>query len=408
MNVDDPLVELQVATTKRLGKVVLEFIDRHNFGVRKVAVRVGNGVAVVRDVHVFRCVVERYHGRTGDGFRFHEIDEAVAVCVLGCGRNLGVLAVRKAVEMFPVLNVSGRIEHFNVDSQLRVGQLQPGGPVGGSPNFISVQWHNVCFVCGHHQILLVIVMVSIAPSAYTVIDIYQFYVEVLSMHDPQQCVAGAPIFAGLPAPIIAQLAQISTHQQPVAKGALLYAAGEPAERMLVVDSGRVKVFRTAADGTEHIMYLLEPRSVDSEAALFADVAHQNSAVAITDARVCSIRRDDFRELVATTPQLAVSLLSAFGNRLTMLENRSAGLGTLTAHDRLLRYLEDTGAHLRTNYFRLPMSKHDLAGWLSITPETLSRNLKQLVTEGRIAMQGRWCGCYECHSISAPNVIFLNE
>ncbi|WP_263849732.1 helix-turn-helix domain-containing protein [Lacticaseibacillus pantheris] len=55
---------------------------------------------------------------------------------------------------------------------------------------------------------------------------------------------------------------------------------------------------------------------------------------------------------------------------------------------MLRYLEDTGARLRTDYFRLPMSKRDLAGWLSITPETLSRNLKRLVREGRIEMQGQ--------------------
>lgn len=208
------------------------------------------------------------------------------------------------------------------------------------------------------------------------------------MHDPRQCVAGAPIFAGLPDPIIVQIAAISTHQQPVRKGELLYAAGTTADRLLVVDSGRVKVFRTAADGTEQIMYFLAGHAVDSEAALFMDVEHQNSAVATEDARVCSIRRDDFRTLVANTPQLAVNLLSAFGSRLTMLENRSAGLGTLTAHARLFRYLEDTGARLRTDYFRLPMSKRDLAGWLSITPETLSRNLKRLVREGRIEMQGQ--------------------
>lgn len=207
-------------------------------------------------------------------------------------------------------------------------------------------------------------------------------------HDPARCVASAPIFAGLPADVIAQLAAISTHERPVAKGEFLYTAGSPADRLLVVDSGCVKVYRPQPDGSEQILYFLQDHAIDSEAALFTQGTHQNAAQVIEPARVCSIQRDDFERLALTTPQLALGLVSAFGHRLTALENHNARYGTLTAYLRLRRYLEDTAEQVGSDYFKLPMSKHDLASWLSVTPETLSRQFSRLVREGHVNLQGQ--------------------
>lgn len=207
-------------------------------------------------------------------------------------------------------------------------------------------------------------------------------------HSAFECVKSAPIFIGLDDDTIKKLTTISTHQEQFPAGTTLYEAGSDVDRLLVVDQGRVKVYRLDEDGQEQILYFLDGHAVDSEAALFTESTHHNFAETVEDSLVCSIRKSDFQELLKKTPSLAVSIINAFGNRLTDLENRSARYGTLTSHDRLVQYLEDTAGKIGSHYFKLPLSKRDLANWLSITPETLSRQFTKLSQEGVIEMTGR--------------------
>ncbi|WDF82816.1 Crp/Fnr family transcriptional regulator [Lacticaseibacillus pabuli] len=207
-------------------------------------------------------------------------------------------------------------------------------------------------------------------------------------HDPLQCVASAPIFAGVPESVLKQLVTISTHQQHFAAGELLYSAGEAAESLLVVDSGRVKIYSLNADGEEQIQYFLEPNAIDSEAALFTDKRHTNFAEVVEDAAICSIDKGAFQHLIASDGELALRMLNVYGHRLTDLETRTARLGTLTARDRLLQFLRSTGSAQGSSQFKLPMKKSELANWLNVTPETLSRQFKALLADNQIEMKGR--------------------
>ncbi|GAK48568.1 transcriptional regulator FNR [Secundilactobacillus oryzae JCM 18671] len=210
----------------------------------------------------------------------------------------------------------------------------------------------------------------------------------MEKHSAFECVKSAPIFIGLDDETLKKLTTISTHQEYCPAGTTLYEAGSYVDRLLVVDKGRIKVYRLDEDGQEQILYFLDGHAVDSEAALFTNATHHNFAETVEDSLVCSIRKSDFQQLLEETPSLAVSIINAFGNRLTDLENRSARYGTLTAHDRLAQYLEDTAGQIGSRYFKLPLSKRDLANWLNITPETLSRQFSKLTQEGTIEMAGR--------------------
>jgi len=211
---------------------------------------------------------------------------------------------------------------------------------------------------------------------------------IMGNHSAFECVRSAPIFVGLDDETIQKLTTISTHQEQFAAGSTIYTAGSEVDRLLVVDRGRIKIYRLDENGQEQILYFLDEHAVDSEAALFTDATHQNFAETVEDSLVCSIRKSDFQDLLGKTPSLAVSIINAFGNRLTDLENRSPRYGTLTAHDRLAQYLEDAAGQIGSRYFKLPLSKRDLANWLSITPETLSRQFAKLMQEELIEMSGR--------------------
>ncbi|WP_395323405.1 Crp/Fnr family transcriptional regulator [Levilactobacillus parabrevis] len=207
-------------------------------------------------------------------------------------------------------------------------------------------------------------------------------------HDPFKCVQNAPIFKGLADADIAELAKISVHQQVFKRGSVLYDPTQPLERMLIIDEGRVKVYQLNENGKEKVLYMLRDGAIDSEAALFTQRPHFNYAEAVADTKICSIGRADFQALLHRVPTVAFNLLNILGDRLTALESVSALTGNLKAKNRVLAYLQQVGQAQHATQFTLPEKKKELASFLGITPETLSRQLKQLVADGLLQIDGR--------------------
>jgi len=137
-----------------------------------------------------------------------------------------------------------------------------------------------------------------------------------------------------------------------------------------------------------VLYMLRAGSIDSEAALFTQHQHYNYAEAAEDSLICSIGRADFQALIHRVPQVAFNLLNVLGDRLTALESVSALTGNLKAKNRILVYLQQVSAQQQQNPLILPEKKKELASFLGITPETLSRQLGQLVQDGLLKIDGR--------------------
>lgn len=207
-------------------------------------------------------------------------------------------------------------------------------------------------------------------------------------HSAFKCVQGAPIFRGLSEDDLATLAKISIHQQLFRQGTVLYDPTTPLDRMMIIDQGRVKVYQLNENGKEKILYMLRPGNIDSEAALFSQRQHFNYAETVEDTRICSISNQDFQTLLHQVPTLAFNLINVLGERLTALETMSAQTSNLEAKDRLLTYLQQIGQQQNQTIFKLPVKKRELASFLGITPETLSRQFKLLITADLIKVDGR--------------------
>ena len=201
------------------------------------------------------------------------------------------------------------------------------------------------------------------------------------------CVSRVPIFASLSAE---EQAKVATYAQPMSlgKGELLHRPGAAVGKLAVLHEGRVKLVQPTHSGRERLLRIAGPGDVVGEHAFLTGERPEHYVEAVDDARLCIFDHDDLAGLVAAYPAIAVSMLRSLSTRATQAEHRLA-LGALDVPARLADYLLDLPARTvdRRSVVRLPLAKKDVASLLATTPESLSRALAKLRSDGLISTDG---------------------
>ena len=178
----------------------------------------------------------------------------------------------------------------------------------------------------------------------------------------------------------------------LAKGEYLFREGEPAEGFYVIQSGVVNVHRLTPDGREQVICLFRPYESFAEATLVTIDAYPANAVATEPTQVIIVRRDEFRELIARRPELALRMLSSMSQHLKHLVQLLQDLKGRQIEARLAGWImEHAPAADNADspaVLELPVSKKVLAGQLGVTSETLSRTLARFRDEGSISVDGK--------------------
>jgi len=178
----------------------------------------------------------------------------------------------------------------------------------------------------------------------------------------------------------------------VAKGNPLFYQGDPCTGFYLVLSGGIRLAFTSPDGREHTAKIAGPGDHFAEAVMFLAQPFPLNASAMEDAEVLLIGKEAVDTCLKQNPEFSRILIANLSVQLHQFANKIA---TLTLHNAtqrvigyLLRYIEKGE---RTEYgvhFKLPASKHVIASHLNISPETLSRTLRQLEDMGLMSVNGR--------------------
>ncbi|NCT91849.1 Crp/Fnr family transcriptional regulator [Cellulomonas sp. APG4] len=191
-----------------------------------------------------------------------------------------------------------------------------------------------------------------------------------------------------------------------AEGDPLYRAGEPAEHLFVLASGRVKVTRSTADGAQVITDLLVPGDLFGTVSTLGEPEHPETAEALTT--VCALRMDaaTFRAVLAEHPGVALRVLDDVAARLAAARAgavRAAG-GTVEARVAgvLLRLADRLGQdrHDGGTLLQVPLSRADLAAMSGSTPESVSRVVSRWRREGVVDAGRRWIAVVDRDRLAA--------
>ena len=169
---------------------------------------------------------------------------------------------------------------------------------------------------------------------------------------------------------------------PFARNAEIYGENEPAEYLYKVISGSVRTYKVLNDGRRQIgaFYL----TGDVFGLEIGDV-HSFSAEAIADCKVMLIKRSTMVALAARSHDVAHQLWTMTAAE---LQRAQAHIMLLikTAQERVAGFLLEMAARTPgCAAVELPMSRQDIADYLGLTIETVSRTLTQLENSAAIAV-----------------------
>lgn len=161
-------------------------------------------------------------------------------------------------------------------------------------------------------------------------------------------------------------------RESVAKDAEIYVQSEPVERIYRVVSGAVRTTRLLSDGRRQVGEFYFPGDVFG---LETGPEHRYSAEALCDSVVLSVKRATLRSGEASA-ELDRMIWEATAHELDRTQDHLLMLGRKTASERVASFLR--GVIQRTGgQGDLPMTRQDIADYLGLTIETVSRMLSQL-------------------------------
>jgi CRP/FNR family nitrogen fixation transcriptional regulator len=172
-----------------------------------------------------------------------------------------------------------------------------------------------------------------------------------------------------------------------ARNAEIFGESEPAEYLYKVISGAVRTYKILADGRRQIggFYL-----AGEVFGLESGEEHTFSAEAVSETRVLVIKRSALFALADRDSEIARQLWALTSGELRRLQDHVLAL-IKTARERVVGFLLEMAERSRSGHrVELPMSRQDIADYLGLTIETVSRTLTQLEGTTAIALPNARC------------------
>jgi CRP/FNR family nitrogen fixation transcriptional regulator len=163
----------------------------------------------------------------------------------------------------------------------------------------------------------------------------------------------------------------------------IYGETEPAEYFYQVVTGAVRTYKVLQDGRRQIGAFHLPGDVFG---LEAGEEHSFSAEAIVNSTVRVARRSAIVAMAARDSELAADLWTHTAGGLRSAQEHMLLLGRKNAEERVATFLLDMARRAAAErVVNLPMSRQDIADYLGLTIETVSRTFTQLESKEAIEL-----------------------
>lgn len=191
-------------------------------------------------------------------------------------------------------------------------------------------------------------------------------------------------FKGLSPEACADLARCARVRQ-LAKREILFTEGQTGEGLCLLVSGRIQLHKASADGSETVIRVVRPGEAFAEVVLLERQDYPVTATSLAPSSVVLLPRRDVLRLLEDA-KFRNAFIAMMLRRQRYLAERVRYLTACDVQERLLIFLhEQYGPVTRMT---LDLSKKDVAAAIGTTPETLSRLIQRLQSEGLLKWRGK--------------------
>lgn len=160
------------------------------------------------------------------------------------------------------------------------------------------------------------------------------------------------------------------------RDAEIYAQGEPVIHLFRVVKGVVRTARFTAEGRRHVGEFYYPGDLFG---LESGPDHDFTAEALTDCEIRVVKRNAVRAAIGDG-ELDLAILGALHIELQRARAHMLLMGLRGAKEKVGGFLLALASHSPAASVELPMGRQDMADYLGLTIETVSRMLTQLQSE----------------------------
>jgi len=178
------------------------------------------------------------------------------------------------------------------------------------------------------------------------------------------------------------------------RGEMVFNQHDPFRSCYAVQAGAIKTYFVSADGDKQVTGFYLPGEVVALDSVNTD-HYSCSAEALERSSVCEIPLHRLEELAAQIPSLQQHFFQLMSREIQSSQQMSILLNRKNAEQRLATFLLSLSTRfsrrrLSGTNFRLPMARNDIANFLGLAVETVSRVLTRFQKQELVYIQGRNC------------------
>ena len=201
--------------------------------------------------------------------------------------------------------------------------------------------------------------------------------------------AEVPLFAGLPQPLLDELAA-SCRIRRYPQGQVLCNEGDPGDSLIVLESGPLRVSRFTEGGREAVLAVVEPPAAIGELSLIDGEPRDATVTAQRAVQVRLLPRSTFLSLLEREPVFARGVLRSLAGLVRLGNARHADTVGLDVTGRLAKWLLARGAthgEREAAGLAVPLgrSQGELAAELGMTRTSLNKTLTRLESLGLLTV-----------------------
>ena len=177
------------------------------------------------------------------------------------------------------------------------------------------------------------------------------------------------------------------------KGDILCSQGAKSDTLFIINEGQVKISKLTKEGKEQIVHIFTSGDFFGELSLFSnDEIYTFDAYAISNVKICTLTKQDMDRIIMSNPEISLKLLQVISKRLTQTENLAQNLATNDVEIRIafmiLEFADMYGVPVSQGLkISLPINREEMANYVGVTRETISRKLSIFEELGIISLKG---------------------